>query len=167
MREMKISAKKSAKVVAPARTLPGHKNTIVAARAKSKRRNDKSLPAGMLARLRREAKAHWDSGNGPYTYWEATCRESGGFTVFFDGLVAQFLKKIPAGHKVKIAHVEIREPMPYETWIGDELLKEGTADGFVGIEGEASRKRSGVTEVFLVFSRQIGKPFYQYIGKPR
>jgi hypothetical protein len=121
------------------------------------------LSPGMVKALQKAARVHWNSG-ATYAEWIDKCRELRGglgFSTFYCHLLRFFLRKTE-GYTVTAARLDIREPMPYETYIGGQLLKEGTAPGFVGIVGTAVKDAIDGQRVVKVMSRQIGKPFYQY-----
>ena len=120
-----------------------------------------------IAALQKAARAHWNSG-AIFTWWEADCRkpdDGNGYLRFYFRVLFSFLQKIPEGFTITEARLDIRQPMPYETYVGGRLLKEGTADGFVGIVGTAIKDAIDGQRVRKVMSRQIGKPFYQYTSR--
>ena len=122
------------------------------------------LPPSIVSDLRKAVRRYWET-NANYTELEDRCRKGGGFPSFYCLLLRFFLKKIPGGYTITDARLAIREPMPYETYVGGQLLKEGTAEGFVGIVGTAVKDTLDGQRVVKAMSRQIGKPFYQYTSR--
>jgi len=123
----------------------------------------------LIQNFRTVLLAHW-KGESPYTYAEEQYRKgnkefpNGDFEGFFELILEKCYSSLKLGgvrFEVVQAELEIRQPMPYETYVLDELIAEGVSDGFIGIIG-VFRVGDGYMKLH---SRQISKPFYQYVPR--
>ncbi len=147
-------------------------------------RLERLLGEDVVEAMKMDLANHWKLGVS-WSALEAKIRKDGGSWVdHWNAIIAKASSRLKIGEKttvgIKDAKLEFRPPMPYKTlvggeilsqdtcWksmmpyktlVGGEILSQGTADGFIGIVGEFHINE----RIIKLVSRQIGKPFYQYV----